>query len=128
MNAGAPIAAQLRTLYDQRRMLINSTVEDQLAPYVSAHIAFAMTWSHRLYLCDYYTCIVYLHRVAYAMLSLTKEAMTALVNPQTDSADESGELPDHGGGSGRTSCAAGLDADARRYLLGHVHCFRFTIA
>ncbi|CAK7225109.1 hypothetical protein SBRCBS47491_005780 [Sporothrix bragantina] len=79
MNIGAAIAADLRTLYDNRPMLMDYAVAGKLtAAHVSAQLAFAVTRSFRTYLCNYYASKVHLHRVAYKTLPLTQEATEAL--------------------------------------------------
>ncbi|KAF7563588.1 hypothetical protein G7046_g531 [Stylonectria norvegica] len=79
MNVGALIAADLRTLYDQRPPLMDYAVAGKLtAPYVSEHLAFVITRAFRTYLSNYYASKVHLHRVAYKSLPLTKEAADAL--------------------------------------------------
>ncbi|ERT00865.1 hypothetical protein HMPREF1624_02098 [Sporothrix schenckii ATCC 58251] len=79
MNIGAAIAKDLRTLYDNRPMLMDYAVAGKLtAAHVSAHLAFAVTRSFRTYLCNYYASKVHLHRVAYKTLPLTQEATEAL--------------------------------------------------
>lgn len=79
MNIGASIAADLRTLYDQRPPLMDFAVAGKLtAPHVSAHLAFVITRAFRTYLSNYYASKVHLHRVAYKTLPLTKEASDAL--------------------------------------------------
>ena len=79
MNIGASIAADLRTLYDQRPPLMDYAVAGKLRePHVSAHLAFAITRAFRTYLSNYYASKVHLHRVAYKTLPLTREASDAL--------------------------------------------------
>lgn len=79
MNIGASIAADLRTLYDQRPPLMDYAVAGRLTePHVSAHLAFVITRAFRTYLCNYYASKVHLHRVAYKTLPLTREASDAL--------------------------------------------------
>ena len=79
MNMGASIAADLRTLYDQRPPLMDYAVAGKLRePHVSAHLAFVITRAFRTYLSNYYASKVHLHRVAYKTLPLTREASDAL--------------------------------------------------
>ncbi|KAL1870789.1 hypothetical protein VTK73DRAFT_2513 [Phialemonium thermophilum] len=79
MNIGASIAADLRTLYEHRPLLMDYAVAGKLtAPHVSAHLAFAITRAFRTYLSNYYASKVHLHRVAYKTLPLTREAADAL--------------------------------------------------
>jgi hypothetical protein len=79
MNIGAGIAADLRTLYEQRPPLMDYAVAGKLIqPHISAHLAFVITRAFRTYLSNYYACKVHLHRVAYKTLPLTKEASDAL--------------------------------------------------
>ncbi|KAL6862082.1 hypothetical protein J3F83DRAFT_762783 [Trichoderma novae-zelandiae] len=79
MNIGASIAADLRTLYDQRPPLMDYAVAGKLAePHVSANLAFTITRAFRTYLSNYYASKVHLHRVAYKHLPLTEEATDAL--------------------------------------------------
>jgi hypothetical protein len=79
MNIGASIAADLRTLYDQRPPLMDYAVAGKLSePYISANLAFTITRAFRTYLSNYYASKVHLHRVAYKHLPLTKEATDAL--------------------------------------------------
>lgn len=79
MNIGAAIAADLRILYAERPPLMNIAVAGRLTqPHVSANLAFVITRAFRTYLSNYYACKVYLHRVAYKNLPLTKEAGDAL--------------------------------------------------
>ncbi|KAF4981874.1 hypothetical protein FZEAL_2394 [Fusarium zealandicum] len=79
MNIGAVIAADLRTLYEQRPPLMDYAVAGKLTePHVSKHLAFVITRAFRTYLSNYYASKVHLHRVAYKSLPLTKEASEAL--------------------------------------------------
>lgn len=79
MNIGMSIAADLRTLYDQRPPLMDYAVAGKLTePHVSAHLSFAITRAFRTYLSNYYASKVHLHRVAYKTLPLTREASDAL--------------------------------------------------
>ncbi|KAL7928935.1 hypothetical protein V8C35DRAFT_325560 [Trichoderma chlorosporum] len=79
MNIGASIAADLRSLYDQRPPLMDYAVAGKLSePHISAHLAFTITRAFRTYLSNYYASKVHLHRVAYKHLPLTKEATDAL--------------------------------------------------
>ncbi|QYS99407.1 Zn2Cys6 transcriptional regulator [Trichoderma simmonsii] len=79
MNIGASIAADLRSLYDQRPPLMDYAVAGKLSePHISAHLAFTITRAFRTYLSNYYASKVHLHRVAYKHLPLTKEAADAL--------------------------------------------------
>ncbi|KAJ4263020.1 hypothetical protein NW762_006633 [Fusarium torreyae] len=79
MNLGTVIAADLRTLYDQRPPLMDYAVAGKLTePHVSKHLAFVITRAFRTYLSNYYASKVHLHRVAYKSLPLTKEAVEAL--------------------------------------------------
>ncbi|OAA63623.1 hypothetical protein SPI_03786 [Niveomyces insectorum RCEF 264] len=79
MTISAGIAADLRTLYDNRPVLMDYAVAGQLtAAYVSAQLACTVTRSFRTYLCNYYASKVHLHRVAYKTLPLTREAADAL--------------------------------------------------
>jgi hypothetical protein len=79
MNIGAVIAADLRTLYEQRPPLMDFAVAGKLTePHVSKHLAFVITRAFRTYLSNYYASKVHLHRVAYKSLPLTKEASEAL--------------------------------------------------
>lgn len=79
MNIGASIAADLRTLYEQRPPLMDYAVAGKLRePHVSAHLAFVITRAFRTYLSNYYASKVHLHRVAYKTLPLTREASDAL--------------------------------------------------
>lgn len=79
MNIGASIAADLRTLYDQRPPLMDYAVAGKLSePHISSTLAFTITRAFRTYLSNYYASKVHLHRVAYKHLPLTKEATDAL--------------------------------------------------
>lgn len=79
MNIGASIAADLRTLYEQRPPLMDYAVAGKLKqPHLSPHLAFVITRAFRTYLSNYYASKVHLHRVAYKTLPLTKEASDAL--------------------------------------------------
>jgi hypothetical protein len=79
MNIGASIAADLRSLFDQRPPLMDYAVAGKLSePHISAHLAFTITRAFRTYLSNYYASKVHLHRVAYKHLPLTKEADDAL--------------------------------------------------
>jgi hypothetical protein len=79
MNMGSRIAADLRTLYDQRPPLMDYAVAGKLTePHVSAHLAFVITRAFRTYLSNYYASKIHLHRVAYKTLPLTREATEAL--------------------------------------------------
>ncbi|OTA07307.1 Zn2Cys6 transcriptional regulator [Trichoderma parareesei] len=79
MNIGASIAADLRTLYDQRPPLMDYAVAGKLSePHISANLAFTITRAFRTYLSNYYASKVHLHRVAYKHLPLTNEAIDAL--------------------------------------------------
>ncbi|KAL7905840.1 hypothetical protein GGI35DRAFT_471361 [Trichoderma velutinum] len=79
MNIGASIAADLRSLYDQRPPLMDYAVAGKLSePHISAHLAFTITRAFRTYLSNYYASKIHLHRVAYKHLPLTKEATDAL--------------------------------------------------
>ncbi|CAM1502717.1 Fc.00g074930.m01.CDS01 [Cosmosporella sp. VM-42] len=81
MNAGAVIAADLRSLYEQRPPLMDYAVAGKLTePHVSAHLAFVITRAFRTYLSHYYASKVHLHRVAYKALPLTAEAIDGLDN------------------------------------------------
>ncbi|KAL1845645.1 hypothetical protein Plec18170_009632 [Paecilomyces lecythidis] len=80
MNIGTSIAADLRTLYKQRPLLMDYAVAGKLtAPFVSAHLASAVTRAFRTYLSNYYASRIHLHRVAYKTLPLTREATEALI-------------------------------------------------
>jgi hypothetical protein len=79
MNMGSSISMDLQALYDQRPLLMDHAVAGRLtAPYVSAHLAFVITRAFRTYLANYYASKIHLHRVAYKMFPLTKEASNAL--------------------------------------------------
>ncbi|KAL6354877.1 hypothetical protein LRP88_12235 [Fusarium phalaenopsidis] len=79
MNIGAVIAADLRTLYEQRPPLMDYAVAGKLTePHVSKHLAFVITRAFRTYLANFHASKVHLHRVAYKTLPLTKEASEAL--------------------------------------------------
>lgn len=79
MNMGKAIAADLRTLYDQRPPLMDFAVAGKLTPpHVSAHLAFVITRAFRTYLSNYFASKIHLHRVAYKMFPLTSEAHDAL--------------------------------------------------
>ncbi|KAH6604055.1 hypothetical protein Trco_007501 [Trichoderma cornu-damae] len=79
MNIGATIAADLRSLYDQRPPLMDYAVAGKLSePHISAHLARTITRAFRTYLSNYYASKVHLHRVAYKHLPLTREAADAL--------------------------------------------------
>jgi hypothetical protein len=79
MNVGAAIAADLRTLYDQRPPLMDYAINGKLAPpHVSPQLAFVITRAFRTYMANYYASKIHLHRVAYKTLPLTKEACEAL--------------------------------------------------
>lgn len=79
MNVGRAIAADIRTLYDQRPLLMDYAVAGKLtAPHVSAHLAFVITRAFRTYLSNYYASKIHLHRVAYKMFPLTAEASDAV--------------------------------------------------
>lgn len=79
MNIGSSIAADLRTLYDQRPPLMDYAVAGKLRePHISASLAFIITRAFRTYLSNYYASKVHLHRVAYKTLPLTNEATDAL--------------------------------------------------
>ncbi|KAK6207838.1 C6 finger domain protein [Colletotrichum tabaci] len=79
MNIGAAIAADLRTLYEQRPPLMDYAVAGKLTePHVSPHLAFVITRAFRTYLANYHASKVHLHRVAYKSFPLTKEADDAL--------------------------------------------------
>lgn len=79
MNMGKAIAADLRTLYDQRPPLMDFAVAGKLTPpHVSAHLAFVITRAFRTYLSNYYASKIHLHRVAYKKFPLTDEAIDAL--------------------------------------------------
>ncbi|KAF4121907.1 Fungal Zn(2)-Cys(6) binuclear cluster domain [Geosmithia morbida] len=81
MNIGSSIAADLRTLYDQRPPLMDYAVAGKLVePHISANLAFIITRAFRTYLANYYASKVHLHRVAYKTLPLTNEAIDALAN------------------------------------------------
>ncbi|KAH6692315.1 fungal-specific transcription factor domain-containing protein [Plectosphaerella plurivora] len=81
MNVAAEIAADLRSLHDQRPPLMDYAVAGRLTErHVSAHLAFAITRSFRTYLSNYYASKVHLHRVAYKTLPLTREALDALAS------------------------------------------------
>ncbi|TEA21518.1 Transcriptional regulatory protein moc3 [Colletotrichum sidae] len=100
MNVGAAIAADLRTLYDQRPPLMDYAVAGKLTePHVSAHLAFVITRAFRTYLANYHASKVHLHRVAYKSFPLTKEATEALTQIRrlarllVDSLDADNSLP-----------------------------------
>jgi hypothetical protein len=79
MNEGRAIAEDLRTLYDQRPLLMDYAVAGKLmAPHVSAHLAFVITRAFRTYLSNYYASKIHLHRVAYKVFPLTEEASDAV--------------------------------------------------
>lgn len=79
LNMGKAIAADLRTLYDQRPPLMDFAVAGRLTPpHVSAHLAFVITRAFRTYLSNYYASKIHLHRVAYKTFPLTSEACDAL--------------------------------------------------
>jgi hypothetical protein len=79
MNLGSAIATDLRSLYEQRPLLMDYAVGGKLtAPYVSAHLAFAITRAFRTYLSNYYASKIHLHRVAYKTFPLTTEASDAM--------------------------------------------------
>lgn len=79
MNIGTVIAADLRTLYEQRPPLMDYAVAGKLTePHVSKHLAFVITRAFRTYLANFHASKVHLHRVAYKTLPLTKEASEAL--------------------------------------------------
>ncbi|KAK1660109.1 fungal-specific transcription factor domain-containing protein [Colletotrichum godetiae] len=79
MNIGAAIAADLRSLYEQRPPLMDYAVSGKLTePHVSPHLAFVITRAFRTYLANYHASKVHLHRVAYKSFPLTKEANEAL--------------------------------------------------
>ncbi|KAK6836006.1 fungal-specific transcription factor domain-containing protein [Apiospora arundinis] len=79
MNLGAAIATDLRSLYEQRPLLMDHAVTGRLtAPHISAHLASVITRSFRTYLANYYASKIHLHRVAYKMFPLTKEATEAV--------------------------------------------------
>ncbi|KZL68746.1 C6 finger domain protein [Colletotrichum tofieldiae] len=79
MNIGAAIAADLRTLYEQRPPLMDYAVAGKLTePHVSPHLAFVVTRAFRTYLANYHASKVHLHRVAYKSFPLTQEADDAL--------------------------------------------------
>jgi hypothetical protein len=81
MNVAAEIAADLRSLYEQRPPLMDPAVAGRLTErHVSARLAFAITRSFRTYLSNYYASKVHLHRVAYKTLPLTREALDALAS------------------------------------------------
>ncbi|KAL0931275.1 C6 finger domain protein [Colletotrichum truncatum] len=100
MNIGAAIAADLRTLYEQRPPLMDYAVAGKLTePHVSAHLAFVITRAFRTYLANYHASKVHLHRVAYKTFPLTKEAADALSQIRrlarllVDSLDADNSLP-----------------------------------
>ncbi|KAF5527416.1 hypothetical protein CGCA056_v001737 [Colletotrichum aenigma] len=100
MNIGAAIAADLRTLYEQRPPLMDYAVAGKLTePHVSAHLAFVITRAFRTYLANYHASKVHLHRVAYKTFPLTKEAQEALSQIRrlarllVDSLDADNSLP-----------------------------------
>ncbi|KAA8644427.1 hypothetical protein EYZ11_012553 [Aspergillus tanneri] len=79
MNKGASIAAGLRSLYNQRPILMDLAVAGRLVePHLSSSLACAITRAFRTYLLNFYACKVHLHRVAYKTLPLTKEVEDAL--------------------------------------------------
>lgn len=79
MNIGAAIAADLRTLYDQRPPLMDYAVAGKLTePHVSKHLAFVITRAFRTYLANYAASKIHLHRVAFKHLPLTREAVDAM--------------------------------------------------
>ncbi|KAK8123989.1 hypothetical protein PG999_003907 [Apiospora kogelbergensis] len=79
MNLGTAISADLRSLYEQRPLLMDHAVAGRLtAPHISAHLAHVITRSFRTYLANYYASKLHLHRVAYKMFPLTKEAAEAV--------------------------------------------------
>jgi hypothetical protein len=79
MNVGATIAADLRTLHDQRPPLMDYAINGRLTPpHVSPQLAFVITRAFRTYMANYYASKIHLHRVAYKMLPLTEEACDAL--------------------------------------------------
>lgn len=79
LNMGKAIAADLRTLYDQRPPLMDLAVAGRLTPpHVSAHLAFVVTRAFRTYLSNYFASKIHLHRVAYKTFPLTREAHDAL--------------------------------------------------
>ncbi|KAK8118023.1 uncharacterized protein PG998_006304 [Apiospora kogelbergensis] len=79
MNLGTAISADLRYLYEQRPILMDHAVAGRLtAPHISAHLAHVITRSFRTYLANYYASKLHLHRVAYKMFPLTKEAAEAV--------------------------------------------------
>ncbi|OLN83765.1 hypothetical protein CCHL11_08728 [Colletotrichum chlorophyti] len=100
MNLGASIAADLRTLYEQRPPLMDYAVAGKLTePHVSRHLAFVITRAFRTYLANYHASKVHLHRVAYKSFPLTKEAIDALAQIRrlarllVDSLDADNSLP-----------------------------------
>lgn len=79
MNIASGIAADLRTLYEQRPALMDYAAAGRLTePHISAHLSFVITRAFRTYLSNYYASKVHLHRVAYKNLPLTREAADAL--------------------------------------------------
>ncbi|OHF03764.1 hypothetical protein CORC01_01083 [Colletotrichum orchidophilum] len=100
MNIGAAIAADLRTLHEQRPPLMDFAVAGKLTePHVSPHLAFVITRAFRTYLASYHASKVHLHRVAYKSFPLTKEATDALHQVRrlarllVDSLDADNSLP-----------------------------------
>ncbi|KAL1845802.1 hypothetical protein VTK73DRAFT_429 [Phialemonium thermophilum] len=79
MSKAAAIAADLRTLYEQRPAFLDLAAAGKLtAPHISAHLAFTITRAFRTYLCNYYASKIHLHRVAYKSFPLTQEALDAM--------------------------------------------------
>lgn len=79
MNVGSEIAADLRTLYEQRPALMDYAVAGRLSqPHISDHLARALSRAFRTYLANYYASKIHLHRVAYKTFPLSKEAAESL--------------------------------------------------
>jgi hypothetical protein len=79
MNIASRISKDLRSLYEQRPVLMDHAVAGRLvAPHVSATLAYTITRAFRTYLSNYYASKVHLHRVAYKHLPLSRDSEHAL--------------------------------------------------
>lgn len=79
MDLARQITKDLVALYASRPSLMDHAVDGRLTDQIlSPNLAFTLTRSFQTYLANYYAAKIQLHRVAYKLLPLTKDALEAL--------------------------------------------------